>query len=55
MVQLVIDFLFVYGMMVTGSWLEGIGGQDTWLDGYFAPFPMGLSGTALALSNWMAS
>lgn len=55
MVQLAVDFLFVYGMMVVGAWLEGIGGQETWADQFFTPLPMGVSGTSLALYNWVTS
>ena len=44
MIQLVIDFAFVSGLLVVGAWLESINGKHGFMDEWLTPLPLGLSG-----------
>ncbi len=44
MILLITNFVFVTGMMLLGSWLEGINGKHGLFDEFLTPLPMGLSG-----------
>ena len=47
MIQLVINFFFITGVIVVGAWLETIGGKSGAIDEWLTPLPLGISGLAL--------
>lgn len=48
-IQPLVDTLTVLSLMITGIWLEGIGGKHNLADELLAPVPLGLGGIILVL------
>ncbi|HEY8033034.1 MAG TPA: hypothetical protein VIF02_11825 [Methylocella sp.] len=49
MIQPLVDTLTVLSLMITGIWLEGIGGKHNLADELLAPVPLGLGGIIFVL------
>jgi hypothetical protein len=45
------DFIFVFGLMAIGAWLETINGRHGFADDLLTPFPLGLLGMAMIVGK----
>lgn len=50
-----INAIFVVGLMILGSWLEGINGKHGIVDEFLTPLPLGLAGLFTVFLEWLVA